>query len=477
MQDTSNTAGAITAMGIAELSDAIRLRKLSPVEIAQAHIARIEETNGRYLGFVTPTPERALLDARKAEAEIMAGEWRGPMHGIPYGAKDIVDTAGIRTANGAEAHKHRMPVRDAEVIRRLTDAGAVLLGKTNTHQWAAASTTVNRYFGTSRNPWDPQRCVGGSSGGSAAALASGMCPMAIGTDTGGSIRTPAALCGVVGFKPTHGRVSLRGIYPNTPSFDHPGPMTRSVVDAAIALQTMAGFDHLDPKSTDREVPDLLAHIDKGIEGARIIVSPEFNQNAEIDTEIAAAFASAIETMKDLGASVETLSFPVAGRFNDIFFDISGPEFSEVHRALFESDPSSFEDDVRERLEWSVDITADQYVRALRAHVLLVREVEEFLSGADAMISPAVPFVAPPIDTMEVLINAKRADFRGHLHRPFLTCHDVTGCPALVLPMGLNSHGLPMSLQVVSGRWREPDVLRIARAYEKATPDKRPSPRL
>ncbi len=473
MTDTS-----ICAMSAAELSAAMRDKKLSPVEVTEAHLARIDETNDTYLGFVTVTPERARADARLAEAEIMGGNWRGPLHGIPYGAKDIFDTAGIRTANGAKACEDRVPVRDSECVRVLTDAGAVLLGKTNTHQWAAASTTVNRHFGTSRNPWDPARIVGGSSGGSAAALAAAMCPLALGSDTGGSIRTPAALCGIVGLKPTHGRVSLRGIFPNVPTFDHAGPMTRTVTDAALALQVLAGFDRLDAKSSDKPVPDYMTSLEVGISGARILVSPDFNQNAEVDSEIANAFDRMVGVLRGLGARIDTIPFPNAARFHQMFRDIAGPEFSEVHRARYQTDPESFEDDARERIDWSLTIKTDAYARALRDRVLLIREVDEFLGDADAMISPSLPFVAPKIDEMIVRVNGnKELNYYTHIHRPFLSCHNITGCPALVMPMGLAQDGLPMSVQISAARWREADVLRVARAYEAATPDLRVLPKV
>jgi aspartyl-tRNA(Asn)/glutamyl-tRNA(Gln) amidotransferase subunit A len=270
-------------------------------------------------------------------------------------------------------------------------------------------------------------------------------------------------------------VSLRGIYPNTPSFDHAGPMTRSVTDAGAALQVLAGYDRLDAMSVDRPVPDYLAGIEDGVRDARIIVSPDFNQNAEMDSEVAAAFERALAVLEGLGARIETMPFPDATRFNEMFWDISGPEFVEVHRALYERDPDSYEDDVRRRIERSLSITTDAHVRALRARELLIREVEDFLGDADAMISPTVPFVAPTIEKLDAVINGKVYDFRQQLHRPFLSCHDVTGCPALVLPMGLSSGGLPMSVQVISGRWREADVLRVARAYEAATPELRPLP--
>jgi aspartyl-tRNA(Asn)/glutamyl-tRNA(Gln) amidotransferase subunit A len=456
---------SIYTMSASALSTAIRTKKLSPVEVTDAFLSRIDEQNEHYFGFVLVTPERARKDAKKAEKEIMAGEWRGPLHGLPYGAKDIIETAGIRTTNGAKVCENNVPVRDAHCISSLTNAGAILLGKTNTHQWAAASTTINQHFGTSKNPWDPSRTVGGSSGGSAAAIASCMCPLALGTDTGGSIRTPAALCGIVGLKPTHGRISLRGICPNAPTFDHPGPMSSEVADAALMLQVLAGYDPLESHSSNRPVPDYLATIDKGVNGATIIISPDFNQNKEIDNDISKAFERVIATLIDLGAKVETRHFPDPERFHTLFRQIAGPEFSEVHRPLYERDPNSFEADVLHRIEWSLKIKTDDYVRALRARSLLIREVEEFFAGADAMISPSIPFTAPSIKTLSIDINGKPYNFLDQLHRPFLSCHNVTGCPALVIPMGLNASGMPMSVQISAGRWREDNVLRIGQALE------------
>jgi aspartyl-tRNA(Asn)/glutamyl-tRNA(Gln) amidotransferase subunit A len=456
-------------LSVAELSGKIKSRELSPVEVAEAHLSRIEALNGDLLGFLTVTAEHAMDEAKKAEAEIAAGNWRGPLHGIPYGAKDIIDTAGIRTTHGSSFFRDNVPKEDAAVISRLKKAGAVLLGKTHTHEFAAASTTINPHYGTSRNPWNRDHIVGGSSGGSAAAVASGMCPAALGTDTGGSIRTPSAFCGGVGLKPTHGRISLRGICPNVLSLDHPGPMTRSALDAALFLQVLAGFDPKDPKTRDIPVPDYTANIERGVKGSRIILCPDFYANAEVDAEIAQAFDHAIDVFRSLGANVETVSFPDAGRFSNLFPMIAGPEFAEFHRPFYEKNPDGYGADVRERYEWSAKISADDYVRGLRERVLLQRETEAFLKGADAMILPSVPCAAPTIDPLMAEINGKPVKFH-YLHRPFLSCHNMTGCPALVTPMGLNKKGLPLSLQIVSGRWREADVLRVAHAYEKATPE-------
>jgi len=462
---------SIIDLNASVLGEKIRTKALSPVEVVRAHLNQIEQYNNAYAAFITVSGEEALAAAKKAEGEILAGYHRGPLHGVPYGAKDIIETAGIRTTNGASFYRDNVPAKNAECIDRLERAGTILIGKCNTHEFAAASTTINRNYGTARNPWDRDRIVGGSSGGSACALAARMIPIGLGTDTGGSIRTPAALCGVVGLKPTMGRISLRGIYPNVPTIDHPGPMTRTVTDAALALQAMAGYDPQDPKSVDKSVADFTATLEKGVKGARIAVSPDFTQNAEVDGDIVAAFERALDVLRHLGAVIETVRFEGAERFSDLFRRIAGPEFSEVHRTHFGEDPDAYDPDVRERVEWSVEVPLDDYVRALRERELLIREVNAFISGFDALVSPALPVAAPLIETRTTELNGRGVDFKN-LHRPFLSPHNLTGCPSMVLPMGFNRQDLLIAIQGSSGRWREADMLRVARAYEAATPELR-----
>jgi len=460
---------ALCDLSVFELSGKIKNRSLSPAEIVEVLLGRIEALNEEYLGFLTVTGELAMEEARRAGDEIAAGRYRGPLHGIPYGAKDIIDTAGIRTTNGSSFHRDNVPAEDAEVIARLKRAGAILIGKTHTHEFAAASTTINPHWGTSHNPWNPDRIVGGSSGGSAAAVSAGMIPAALGTDTGGSVRTPAAFCGIVGLKPTHGRVSIRGICPNVLSLDHCGPMTRSAKDAAMFLNVMAGFDPLDSKTRDVSVPDYTEGIDKGVAGSRIFICPDFYSNSEVDSEILEAFARAAMVFRDLGANIEEVSFPNAGRFGELFPKIAGPEFAAFHRPYYEENPDGYGDDVRERYEWSAQIPLDDYVHAMRERVLLRREAAAFLKDADAMIMPSVPCAAPPIETLMAEMNGRDLPF-SYLHRPFLSCHNMTGCPSLVVPMGLNKIGLPLSLDIVTAPWREAAALRCAHAYESATPE-------
>ena len=457
--------------GVAGLARAIRTKEVSPVEVAEAHLRRIEAVNPAVFACQTVAAERAMAEARAAEAEVMKGGWRGALHGVPFAAKDIVDTAGVLTTNGSSFHRENVPREDAEVVRRLGRAGAVLLGKTNTHEFAAASTTISPHYGATRNPWRLDRIAGGSSGGSAAACAAGLAPMAIGTDTGGSIRNPAVLCGVVGFKPTHGRVSLRGVCPNVPSFDHAGPIARSVEDAALMLQAMAGFDPADSKSRDAPVPDFAAGLSDGVRGSRLLVCPDYHGRAEADAEVMAAFARAVEALRALGAEVEEVSFARHERLMALFPSIAGPEFAEFHRPFFEENSGGYGEDVRERLEWSFRIPMDDYARAMRERVLLRREAARFFEGADALLQPAMPCAAPPVETLVAQVNGRGVPY-AHIHRPFLSPHNATGFPALVLPMGGDACGMPMGLQIAGAPWREADVLRVARAYEEATPELR-----
>lgn len=458
-------------LSLYDLSGRIRRRDVSPVEVVEAFLKRIEDLNPRISAFLTVCADSALEEAKRAEAEIVAGRWRGPLHGIPYGVKDIIDTAGVRTTNGSSFFRDHVPSADAECIARLRRAGAIMLGKTLTHEFAAATTTINRHFGTARNPWKLDRITGGSSGGSAAAVAAAMCTFALGSDTGGSIRNPAALCGVVGLKPTHGRVSLIGVCPNVQTLDHLGPMTRTARDAGLVLQRLAGYDPRDPASREAPVPDYTAGWERGLRGMRLVLCPDLYMNAELDAEVERAFAKAVDVMRDLGATVETAFFPNGKRLTELFPMIAGPEFAEFHRPFFEKDPNAYGTEVRERLEGSLKITADEYVRALRERTLLRREMENFFRGVDAVLLPSMPCAAAPIETLMARVNGKEQPCLW-IHRPFQNAYNLTGCPAVSLPMGFDSEGLPLSLQIAGPEWSEQCILAIAGAYEEATPELR-----
>jgi aspartyl-tRNA(Asn)/glutamyl-tRNA(Gln) amidotransferase subunit A len=456
-------------LGIHDLAGRIQRREISPVDVVEAYLQRIEALNPRLSAFLTLTEELALKEAKRAGAEIAAGRWLGPLHGIPYGAKDIIETGGVRTTHGSIFFRDFVPAEDAACITLLRKAGAILLGKTLTHEFAAATTTINPHFGTARNPWKPDRITGGSSGGSAAAVAAGLCAFALGSDTGGSIRNPAALCGIVGLKPTHGRTSLAGICPNVLTFDHLGPMTRTARDAALVLQVLSGYDRRDPASRDAPVPDYTAGWERGVRGLRLVLCPDFYMNAEVDVEVERAFLEATDIFRDLGATVETVSFPGAGRLTELFSSIAGPEFAEFHRPFFEKNPEGYGAEVRERLAWSFKVTADEYVRGLREREIFRRKVADFFLGVDALLLPSMPCAAAPIETLMARVNGKEHHCLW-IHKPFLSSHNLTGCPAVSLPMGFDRDGLPLSLQIVGPEWSEGPILAIANAYEEATPE-------
>jgi aspartyl-tRNA(Asn)/glutamyl-tRNA(Gln) amidotransferase subunit A len=467
--------GDLCDLSVHDLGGRIRRRDVSPVEVVDAHLRRIEAVNPKLSAFFTVTGDLARQEARRAETEIASGRWRGPLHGVPYGAKDIIETAGILTTHGSSFFRDHVPAEDAECIVRLRQAGAILLGKTLTHEFASAATTINPHYGTAHNPWKLDRITGGSSGGSAAAVAAGLCSFALGSDTGGSIRNPAALCGIVGLKPTHGRVSLTGVCPNVLTFDHLGPMTRTARDAALVLQALAGYDPRDCTSRDIAVPDYTASWERGVRGLRLVLCPDFYAHAEVDAEVQRAFDDAIRVFRDLGAKVETVPFAHGNRFNEVFRMIAGSEYAEFHRPFFEKNPDGYGADVRERLAWSFEITADQYVRGLRERELLRRETAAFFAGADAFLLPSMPCTAPPIATVKARVNGKEYDGTW-IHRPFLSAHNLTGCPAVSLPMGFATDGLPLSLQIVGPEWSEARILAVAGAYEQATSAARPTRR-
>ena len=450
-----------------DLAALIRRKEISPVEIVDAYLGRIEAVDSRLSAFLTLTADAAREESKRAEAEISAGYWRGLLHGIPYGVKDIIETKGVRTTHGSSFFRNFVPDRDAECITRLRNAGAIMIGKTLTHEFAAATTTINPHYGTAHNPWNVDRITGGSSGGSAAAVAAGLCAFALGSDTGGSIRNPAALCGVVGLKPTHGRVSLAGVCPNVMTFDHVGPLTSTARDAAVVLQTLSGYDPRDAASRDVPVPDFTEGWERGLRGVRLALCPDFYMNAEVDGEVDRAFSEAIRVFRSLGATVEHLTFANGKRLTELFPAISGPEFSEFHRPFYEKNPDGYGDSVRERLEWSLKITSDEYVRGLRERELLRRQVAEFFQGVDALLLPSMPCAAAPIQSLMAKVNGKEHPCMW-IHRPFQSPHNLTGCPAVVLRMGFDGDGMPLSLQIVGPEWHDAQILGIASCYEEAT---------
>jgi len=452
-----------------ELSEHLRKRSLSPVEVIRAHLERCERLNPSLNAFVTLAPEKAVASAEQAEREMATGNYLGPLHGIPVGLKDIFDTAGIRTTHGSSFYRDHIPAEDAAAVKLLKQAGAIIIGKCNTHEFAAGSTTNNPWYGASRNPWNLDRSPGGSSGGSGAAVAAFLCPGATGTDTGGSIRNPASCNGIVGMKPTYGRVSLLGIYPNAWSLDHPGPLARTAYDAAIMLQGMAGYVRKDPTSVDMPVPDFTAQIDKGVKGMRLAFCPDLHF-VEIDEAVEKALEDAGNVLKELGASVETVAFALKDIIPKTRFVLSGAELAAVHRERFIKNPEGYGEDIQQRLRSIGSITADEYIKACYNRRILRRGFDELLKKVDALLLPSAPCVAPLVADGTSTINGKVVSF-GDVGVPLRQPINVVGLPALAVPIGF-SEGLPLSMQIVGPAWGEAKILSIGSAYEKATPEVR-----
>jgi aspartyl-tRNA(Asn)/glutamyl-tRNA(Gln) amidotransferase subunit A len=453
-------------LSIAELASLMRARTVSALEVTEAHLARIERLNPTLNAFVTVMAAEARDAARRADAEIKAGRWRGPLHGVPIGLKDIFDTAGVRTTHGSSFYRDNVPTEDAEAVRRLKDAGAVPIGKCNTHEFAAGSTTNNPWYGPTRNPWALDRSPGGSSGGSGAAVAAFLCPGATGTDTGGSIRGPAACCGIVGLKPTYGRVSIRGIYPNAVSLDHAGPLTRTARDAGLLLGAMAGYDRDDPTSADVPVPDYTAEIDAGISGLRLARCPDLHF-LELDAAVTRALDEATTVLGALGAKLETVPFRLAGDVQTTREALSRGEFVTLHRARFAAHPEGYGADLHPRFTEGQRITLDDYVRACRMREAIRREFDELLRVVDALILPVAPCEAPLIATGVSRVNGKDVTFASGLAMRQVI--NVAGLPSVAVPIGFGETGLPLSMQIVGPAWGEAKILRIAHAYEVATP--------
>ena len=436
----------------------VRDRRVSPAELTEACLARIEKVDPRLNAFVTVTAEVARAQAREATDEIAAGRYRGPLHGIPVAVKDLFATKGIRTTAGSRILADWVPEADATVVRKLREAGAVLLGKLGLHEFAYGISSVNPHFGDVHNPWDTTKIPGGSSGGSAVAVVAGEAYAALGSDTGGSIRIPAALCGCVGLKPTYGRASLFGAVPLAWSLDHPGPLARTVRDVAIATQAISGHDPRDPISADRAVPDLLAGIERSARGLRVGV-PTDHVWEECDAAIARAVRAAIETLAGAGADVREIRWPRATEYAKAASAILGIEARAYHEGAFPGRAAEYGPLVRARLASQGDVDADTYARSMRL-LLEARAgaADRDLDGVDVLAMPTVPTRAW---TIEEAKEIGRPSEWTRVTRIF----DLTGQPAISVPCGTDPDGLPVGLQFAGRMWDEAMVLRAARAYE------------
>jgi aspartyl-tRNA(Asn)/glutamyl-tRNA(Gln) amidotransferase subunit A len=447
-------------ISISEAAELLSQKKISPVDLATACLDRIERLNPVLNAFITVTHESAMAQARVAEDEIQRGEWRGPLHGIPIGLKDLIDTDGVRTTCGSALFADRVPTEDAFVVQRLKCAGAVLLGKQNLQEFAYGGTCVSSHYGAVHNPWNPKHIAGGSSGGSAAAVAAGMCFGAIGSDTGGSIREPAAFCGIVGLKPTYGRVSTRGVFPLSWSLDHVGPICRSVRDAALMLEVIAGYDVLDATCVDWPTEEyakaLSVDTDTRI-GVRIGVARQpFFEDLEGDIEL--AMNQAIEVIRRMSLEIIEVDLP------SVPTAVQAPEVYAVHKNYYANSPELYRPWMRERLAQAATVDTASYVTDRFALERVRRTVNDVFAKVDLLITPTTP--VPPITIEEASNMSPNPAGEVWLRntRPF----NAYGLPTISIPTGFTSAGLPIGLQIAGPRLGEGRVLQFAHAFEQAT---------
>ena len=443
--------------------------ELSPVALTRAYLDRIAAVDGRLDSYVTLTAERALAQARAAEAEIAAGQYRGPMHGIPIALKDLYDTAGIRTTAMSRVTPDRVPDEDATTVAKLDAAGAILLGKLAMHEFALGGPDFTSLFPPARNPWNTEHMPGGSSSGSGAAVAAGLCMGALGSDTGGSIRGPAALCGIAGIKPTFGRVSNYGVVPLSWSQDHCGPMTWTVEDCAIMLQVIAGYDPKDPTTAAVPVPDYLASLRDGVRGLTVGVPRQYFYEAApgVDPQVIAAAERGLATLSELGAEIREVTIPHIGYAQAANQVIMMSEAYSYHEANLKTRRQDYGELVRQRFLLGGLLTASDYNQALRMRRVIKDEMAAALGAADVLVTPTYAAPAPKIEGYAGATTLTQPSFTG----PF----NVSGLPAVSTPSGLSDEGLPMGLQVVGRPFDEATALRVAYAYEQAARfiDRRP----
>jgi aspartyl-tRNA(Asn)/glutamyl-tRNA(Gln) amidotransferase subunit A len=452
---------------IAQAARLIEQRRLSPVELTQAFLDRIQIFDPQLNAYLLVTADRALQAARAAEAEIAAGRYRGPMHGIPFALKDIYCTSGIRTTCHSRTRADYVPGLDATTVTKLYDSGAVLLGKLSTHEFAHGGPSFDLPWPAARNPWNREHATGGSSSGSGASVAAGLAPGSLGSDTGGSIRNPAALCGLVGLKPTYGLVSRSGVYTNSFSYDHAGPMAWTVEDCAIMLQAIAGHDPKDPASAARAVPDFRAELPAGVKGLRIGVLRHLYENdIPVAASLKAALDNAYDVLRGLGAVIEDVRIRPASDYHAVKITGAESELFAVHEPVLRTGLNDFGADFLGRALGALLISGPDYMQASRQRRVMIAEMAPLYARYDVLVT-AGPGPATRLDSWRTL-NFWR---NNNITAPF----NVTGGPALVQCIGFTPDGLPLSMQVVGRPFADATVLRVAKAYEDATPWRRRRP--
>jgi len=443
---------------VATLSSKLRAREVSSAETTEAYLDWISERDGELGSYITVTQERARADAARADREIAAGDWRGPFHGVPVGLKDNVYTKGILTTGGSKVLADFRPGFDATAWAKLASQGAVLLGKLNLNEFAYGGLRKK-----CRNPYDPERLPGGSSAGPAVAVVAGMCAAAIGTDTSGSIRLPAAQCGCVGLKPTYGRVSRFGVIPLAYTMDHVGPMTRSVQDAALMMNVIAGFDENDSTSSREPVPDFTAALAGGVRGIRVGIIRELSDG--LSDEVSRAFAVALTLLASSGAYVEEVSIPSLEFGALINATVTWVEALDYHERWLRERRNDYGREIRLNLETGMMIPALDYFRAQRGRARILAEALGTLRDHDVLVSPGVATTALKVRDYLRMDDKAKADLGYRNQLRFTQPFNATGQPAMAIPTALASDGLPISMQIVGRPFDEATVLRVAASYE------------
>jgi aspartyl-tRNA(Asn)/glutamyl-tRNA(Gln) amidotransferase subunit A len=460
------TSVELTGLTMQKAARLIRERKLSPLELTRACLERIRRHNAELHAFITVLEESALKEAGKAEQELMRKDHLRPLHGVPLALKDCFAIRGVQMTGGSKLLANNVPNRDCTVVERLREAGALFVGTLNMHEFALGATTANPHYGVARNPWKHDCIPGGSSGGSGVAVAASMCLGSMGTDAGGSVRLPAALCGIVGLKPTYGRVSRNGTLPLSISLDHSGPMVRTVADAALMLQIVSGADPSDIDCSRREVPNYLEDLTGQIDGLKVGLAKEYLEDA-MDDEVRDAFTKALTVLQSAGAVVEEVSLPRSRFGPPALVAIALSETSALHAADLKSHPDQYSDAMRALLYTGTLIPARRYVQAGLARAALIDDQRAALRWSDVLALPTVVVPAPRVGETTIKLGGRSVNVDAALPRLTLP-FNLSGLPAISVPCGFTDHGLPIGLQIIGKPFAEATILNVAHAYEQNT---------
>jgi aspartyl-tRNA(Asn)/glutamyl-tRNA(Gln) amidotransferase subunit A len=459
-------ADDVAFLSAVELARLLERKELSAVGLVRTYLDRIERFDDRLRAYISVCREGALAEAERADVALRRGERLGPLHGVPFAVKDQFSTAGVRTTQGSRLFAEHTPAEDATAVARLRADGMILLGKLNLTEFALGGTQEFP-FGQPRNPWRLDRDPGGSSSGSGIATAAALCGVSLGEDTGGSVRGPAAWCGVVGLRPTWGRVSRHGIFPLSWSMDAAGPLGRTVQDVAVVLRCIAGYDERDPTTSRRDVPDYRAALTGDVRGLRIGVVRELVDGAERDVQ--SAVTGAVATLERLGVQIEDVSIPLLRLAGAVFMAIADSEGAGLHHPWLTTRPDEYDRGTRRRLLTAALLPATAYHQAQRARALIRRDLVERLERHDLLLAPMSPTVAPPIAAGTAPVTSREeAARRFFTRRSYGSPASLAGLPALAMPCGFDTSGLPIGLQLIGRSFDETTVLRVASAYEGAT---------